>query len=119
MSQLKPTSTQSVVAGDLFNTQFMRRLTLLLALSLALLFSSSPLQAQHSPPAEAAAVVNINRADAATLAAGLNGVGLARAEEIVRHREAYGPFVSVEELAEVKGIGPATIDRNRAVITLE
>ncbi|GAB3287693.1 ComEA family DNA-binding protein [Parahaliea aestuarii] len=77
-------------------------------------------RAQETTVAAAAvSAVNINSADAATLAAQLKGVGLSRAEEIVRYREMYGPFKSVEELAEVKGIGPATLDRNRAVITLE
>lgn len=75
------------------------------------------------PPAVAAAaqaqLVNINTADAATLAAGLRGVGLSRAEDIIRYRETYGPFGTVEELVDVKGIGQATLDNNRAVITLE
>jgi len=63
--------------------------------------------------------VNINTADAATLARMLNGVGQARAEEIVRYRETYGAFATIDELAEVKGIGPATVERNRALIVLE
>jgi competence protein ComEA len=65
------------------------------------------------------AKVNINTADAETLARMLNGIGQARAEEIVRYRETYGTFTTVEELAEVKGIGAATVERNRAVIVLE
>ena len=80
--------------------------------------ASAPLHARDEAPAPAA-TVNINVADAATLAAALNGVGLSRAEEIVRYREAYGPFSSVEELAEVKGIGEATLEKNRTVITLD
>jgi competence protein ComEA len=63
--------------------------------------------------------VNINTADAQMLADKLKGVGDARAQEIVRHREAYGPFASAEELMEVKGIGQATLDMNLEVITLE
>jgi competence ComEA-like helix-hairpin-helix protein len=72
-------------------------------------------------PAVAPAVtrVNINTADAQTLAARLKGVGESRAMEIVRYREAYGPFASAEELTEVKGIGKSTLDMNRDVITLE
>lgn len=75
------------------------------------------------PPAVAAAtqaqLININTADAATLAAGLRGVGVSRAEDIIRYRETYGPFSAVEELVDVKGIGQATLDKNLAVITLE
>ncbi|MDP4917269.1 MAG: ComEA family DNA-binding protein [Haliea sp.] len=63
--------------------------------------------------------VNINTADAATLAANLQGVGLSRAQDIIRYREAYGPFSAVEELADVSGIGQATLDKNRSVITLD
>lgn len=80
--------------------------------------------AQNASPEPVAAAmvattVNINTADAVTLARMLNGVGQSRAEEIVRYREAFGPFKTIEELAEVKGIGEATVDRNRPVIVLE
>ena len=75
--------------------------------------------AQEVAAAPAVATVNINSADAQALAAGLNGVGQTRALEIVRYREAYGPFASVEELTEVKGIGKSTLDKNRTLITLE
>lgn len=63
--------------------------------------------------------VNINEADVETLARSLNGVGPGKAEAIVRYREAFGEFVSVDELAEVKGIGTATVERNRDIITLD
>ncbi|MCB1696829.1 MAG: helix-hairpin-helix domain-containing protein [Pseudomonadales bacterium] len=81
--------------------------------------TTSPVYAQDKAPPAVAATVNINTADAATLAAGLKGVGGARAQEIVRYREAYGPFKSADELTEVKGIGKSTLDDNRARITLE
>lgn len=78
-------------------------------------------QAKAAPaaPATSAAKVNINTADAQALASGLKGVGEARATEIVRYRETYGPFASAEELVEVKGIGKSTLDMNRDVIILE
>lgn len=56
--------------------------------------------------------VNINTADAATLASVLNGVGLQKAEAIVRYREANGRFDKPEDLAKVKGIGPAIVAKN-------
>jgi competence protein ComEA len=40
----------------------------------------------------------------------LRGIGPARAEAIITHREEFGPFSSVDDLADVPGIGPATID---------
>ncbi|MGC4027795.1 MAG: helix-hairpin-helix domain-containing protein [Steroidobacteraceae bacterium] len=60
--------------------------------------------------------VDINTADAVTLARELKGVGLARAQAIVDYRKKNGPFRSAEELALVKGIGPKAIEKNRADI---
>ena len=56
--------------------------------------------------------VNINTADAATLASVLNGVGLRKAEAIVRHRETNGRFDKPADLANVKGIGSAILAKN-------
>ena len=61
----------------------------------------------------AAAQVNINTADAATLARDLKGIGLKRAQAIVDYRTKNGPFRSADELALVKGIGKRAIDVNR------
>lgn len=69
----------------------------------------------------AAGKVNINTADAKTLAAGLEGVGPSKAEAIVQHRTEHGPFKSVEALANVKGIGKSVIEANleRMTVTSE
>lgn len=64
------------------------------------------------------APVNINAASAESLTQ-LSGVGETRAEAIIEWREQNGEFVSVDQLAEVQGIGPATIDANREMLTLE
>jgi competence protein ComEA len=64
-------------------------------------------------PTASADPVNINTADAATLARELSGVGATRAAAIVAHRTQNGPFRSVEELTLVKGIGPRVIEQNR------
>ena len=63
--------------------------------------------------------VNINTADARTLAKELNGIGLSRAQAIVDYREKNGPFKSVDELAKVKGIGMKVVEQNRANIRVE
>lgn len=68
---------------------------------------------------ETSAGVNINTATAAELATALSGVGGSKAEAIVRYREQFGPFQSVEELSEVAGIGAATVERNRARIQVQ
>ena len=57
--------------------------------------------------------VDLNTASAAELDRGLVNVGPAKAQAIVDHRQANGPFKSVEELALVKGIGLKTVERNR------
>ena len=69
-------------------------------------------------PAFAATPVNINKADAATIASSLDGVGPAKAKAIVAWREAHGPFKSLDELTQVKGMGQATIARNHDAIQL-
>ena len=63
--------------------------------------------------------VNINTADAATLARELTGIGLKRAQDIVAYRQKHGPFRSADELALVKGIGPSTIAKNRDNVRTE
>ena len=62
--------------------------------------------------AEMAETVNINTADAETMARVLNGVGLKKAEAIVRHRETHGRFDSAADLTAVKGIGESIVEKN-------
>jgi competence protein ComEA len=62
--------------------------------------------------------VNINTADATSLAKALNGIGPAKAKAIVSYREKNGPFKSVDQLAMVEGITQKLIDKNRADIRL-
>ncbi|MEO5558306.1 MAG: helix-hairpin-helix domain-containing protein [Dokdonella sp.] len=69
-------------------------------------------------PTLAAAQVDINSADAKTLAETLNGIGLVKAEAIVAYRSTNGPFKTVDELAKVKGIGEKTIAANRDAIVI-
>ena len=57
--------------------------------------------------------VDINTADAETLSAELDGVGLAKAKAIVEYRKKYGPFKNAEDLSLVKGIGERTVEINR------
>ncbi|MBD8526490.1 ComEA family DNA-binding protein [Pseudomarimonas arenosa] len=64
----------------------------------------------------AAGKVDINSATAAQIADAMNGVGMAKAEAIVAHRTEHGPFKSIDQLAEVKGIGLKTVEKNREVI---
>lgn len=63
--------------------------------------------------------VDINKADAATIAKELQGVGLSRAQAIVAYREKNGAFKSADDLRKVKGIGAKTLEQNRANIRIE
>jgi competence protein ComEA len=65
------------------------------------------------PAALFAGQVDVNSADAATLAAELNGVGPALAEAIVRDRDANGKFETPEALMRVKGVGQHILDMNK------
>ena len=57
--------------------------------------------------------LDINTASAEEIAQVMNGVGPRKAEAIVAHRSTYGPFSSIDELKEVRGIGQSTVERNR------
>ena len=85
---------------------------------LALVLKSLVLSLALTASAFAASKVNINSADAATIASALNGVGEAKAEAIVAYRTEHGPFKSADQLAEVKGIGLKTVEMNRDLIEL-
>ncbi|KPK40869.1 MAG: hypothetical protein AMJ69_00865 [Gammaproteobacteria bacterium SG8_47] len=65
-----------------------------------------------------AAPVNINTADAETLAQAISGVGLKKAEAIIAYREQHGAFASIDDLAMVKGIGERTVELNRDNVTV-
>lgn len=83
------------------------------------LFASLLLAVSLAWGSAAFAEVNINTADEVTLATELNGVGEAKAAAIVAYREAHGPFKSVDDLANVSGIGEATLAKNRDRIVIE
>ena len=72
-----------------------------------------------APLALLAGPVNINTADAETLAAELVGIGPALAAAIVRDRQENGPYKSADELKRVRGIGDSVIANNRENIRLE
>ncbi len=69
-------------------------------------------QAQRSEP------VNLNTAGAFDLQH-LPGIGPTLASRIVARRQESGPFQSVDELADVKGVGPRTVARLRGLVTVE
>lgn len=62
--------------------------------------------------------VDINSADAKTIAKSLSGIGEKKAEDIIKYRKENGPFKSIDDLSKVKGIGAKTIEKNKADIVL-
>lgn len=62
--------------------------------------------------------IDLNSADAEMIADGMVGVGPKKAVEIVRYREANGPFQRLDELTQVKGIGPQTVEQNRGRVVV-
>jgi competence protein ComEA len=77
----------------------------------ALIASLVPMVAWSGP-------VNINTADAGTLARELEGIGPAKAQAIVEYRQKNGPFKSPEDLMKVQGIGERVFDQNRGNIRI-
>lgn len=89
-------------------------------LSFGVMFSSTSYAKRSAKPAtthqaiiKKSTKVNLNTADATTLAKQVNGFGPKRAEAIVKYREANGPFKSFDELVKVKGIGKKFMAKKR------
>jgi len=88
---------------------------------------SQPLLAADKPAAKPATAVttakesgkvNLNTASINELTA-LKGIGEKKAQAIVDFREKQGKFTTVEQLADVSGIGPATLEANRDMIIVK
>lgn len=65
-----------------------------------------------------ASPVNINTADAKTIGEALSGIGIKKAEAIVKYREEKGPFGAVEDLVKVAGIGEKSLEKIRNDVLL-
>jgi competence protein ComEA len=66
-----------------------------------------------------ASPVNVNTADAKTIASSLKGVGPAKAQAIVTYREQHGPYKTQDDLLKVKGLGPKILEMNKQDIQLQ
>ncbi len=80
--------------------------------------NTNPPSAATAQQQAVSAMVNINTADATTLADKLNGIGMKKAQAIVSFREQNGAFKSVDDLVNVPGIGQATLEKNRSLIAI-
>ena len=72
---------------------------------------------QPAPSAAGPPTVSLNSADQAALET-IPGIGPVTAAAILAYRDEAGPFTSVEQLLEVSGIGPATLESVRPYVTL-
>lgn len=102
------------------NRLFARACAVALALACVVDSVAAPAQPGAARPAARVAgeTVNINSADAETIADVLVGIGPAKAEAIVAHRKAKGPFRTLEQLSDVEGVSTATVNRNRGRMVL-
>lgn len=87
----------------------------------ALFTLATPSMAQDTSPSDPApsaviTSININTANADQLAM-LSGIGAAKASAIIAYREEHGPFNGVDDLTNVSGIGPSTVEKNRHLLT--
>jgi competence protein ComEA len=62
-------------------------------------------------------IININNGTLADLDT-LPGIGPAIAQRIIDYRQANGPFMTIEQIMDVSGIGPATFDKIKDQITV-
>jgi competence protein ComEA len=97
--------------------------TLVMAI-LSFICTSSPIQAATKPnqiinPTEQSqtlksgrGTINLNTADAKTLSKSVKGIGIKRAEAIVKYRETHGKFQSVSDLSDVPGLGKNFVMNN-------
>lgn len=57
--------------------------------------------------------IDLNKADLSVLAGSFKGIGKKRAEAIIAYRESHQGFKSIEELADIKGLGQHFVTANR------
>lgn len=76
--------------------------------------SVSTVQANTSERASQTSKIDLNTAPASVIAHAVKGIGTKRAEAIITYREAHQGFKSIEELAQVPGIGKRFVESHLA-----
>jgi competence protein ComEA len=99
-----------------FETRMTRASVLAFVAALGVLFAAAPVLAAGG--SGLSGVVNINTATAEELQL-LPGIGEARAQAVIALRKKNGGFKSVDQLTQVKGIGPTALERLRPYLRTE
>ncbi|MCP4253423.1 MAG: helix-hairpin-helix domain-containing protein [Candidatus Scalindua sp.] len=89
-----------------------RKVAVILVFAALVSFVSNLADAEHS------AKVNINTATVKELKS-LKGIGKKKAKSIVKYREEFGSFASIDDLKGVKGIGDKVFNKIRDHIAIE
>lgn len=98
---------------------FLTQLFLLFCLTITPYLAQAEGNKSDTQPAiSSAEKVNINTANAELLANSLKGVGLKKAQAIVKYRDDFGAFQHIQELEAVKGIGPSILAKNAELISI-
>ncbi len=97
-------------------TKVARALALALLTGLGLALAAPAVTAAESGPS-LTGVVNVNTATLDELQL-LPGVGESRARALIALRKQRGGFKSVNQLVDVKGIGPSSLERMRPIVAL-
>jgi competence protein ComEA len=89
-----------------------KRMTVLfVALAMVMAFCG-PIQAENTGK------INLNKATVEEISQ-LKGIGIKYAERIVQYRDKNGPFKNVEDLLNVRGIGPKFLEKNKDRIVIK
>ena len=78
---------------------------------------TTPTAAASTSVVPSADLININTATLAQLDS-LPGIGPTTAQKIIDYRTTHGPFQKIEDIMNVSGIGPATFDKLKDLITV-
>lgn len=114
----------SAVWGLFRSDQFVLAILLLLLLGLLGFWwlrltgdGSPPLNVEHAGRQKIQYRLDLNAANAVELQQ-LEGIGRTLAQRIVRYRAVHGPFHRIEELRQVSGIGPKTLEKLRPLLRI-
>ena len=73
---------------------------------------------ENEERAKTSTLINVNQADQIELMT-LPGIGEVRAEQIVQYREQHGPFLAIEDIMNVSGVGNKIYEGLQGFITIE